>query len=230
MATKGRARAGSRLQMQIYVNERARDLTNAVQREFPELGDSLLEWVSPREESNFREFRDGAFLKALGLERFTPHLKEFWPARGPVWDGLAVGGDHVILAEAKSYPEEFYSGGCKAEADASLVKIREALAQTQSWLDTPVDPDKWMLPLKLNEPSSSLYQSANRYAHLFFLREVVDVNALLVHVLFENDQTFKGASQAVWEAHLPVIEEELGLRGVRVPFAGHIFLPAAATP
>jgi hypothetical protein len=47
----------------------------------------------------------------IGLEGLAPQLAEFWPARGPVWDGPAVyptpGGEGgVILIEGKSYPGE----------------------------------------------------------------------------------------------------------------------------
>jgi hypothetical protein len=230
MASHGPARAGSRLQMQVYVNSRADELSAVLREAFPELNEASVEWVSPLEADDYREYRDGAFLEKLNLERHRSELGKFWPARGPVWDGLATAGESVILAEAKSYPDEFYSTGCKAEAAASVEKIRQALARTQEWLGLDPDPERWMYQLREDEPSSSLYQSANRYSHLFFLREVAGVDACLAHVLFLEDHTFKPATRDDWVESLIRIEDDLGLRGVDVPYAGHVFLHAAVEP
>jgi hypothetical protein len=219
---RGCALAGSQLQLQIYVNRREQELSAAVLQAFPDLLESgaSLEWKSPLEAERFAEYRDGAFLQAVGLSSLTKELRDFWPARGPVWDGLAVysgaRGRGVVLAEGKSYPREFYSGGTRAGPD-SLERIRSALAETQRWLGVEPEPDRW---------TSSLYQSANRYAALYWLREICGVDAKLVHVLFENDSTFKGSTRAEWEAALPEIEADLGLAGVHLPHAAHVFLPA----
>ena len=75
-----------------------------------------LRWTSPLENEKFAEYRDAAFLKAIELHDAAEALRHFWPKGGPVWDGLAVierpeGEAGVILAEGKSYPDEFYSGG-----------------------------------------------------------------------------------------------------------------------
>ena len=215
---RGCAFAGSQLQMQIYVNRREPELSAAVLRTFPDLLESgaSLEWKSPLEGKRFAEYRDTAFLRAIGRPDLAGKLRAFWPARGPVWDGLAVhsgrSGTGVVLAEGKSYPREFYSGGTRA-GPASLKRIRAALAETQRWLGIEPDPGRW---------TGSLYQSANRYAALYWLREICGVDAKLVHVLFEND----GATQTDWDAGLPQIERDLGLEGIPVPHAGHIFLPA----
>ena len=131
----------------------------------------------------------------------------------------------MLLAEAKSHPEEFYAGGTKAKSEASLELIRSSLARTQEWLGVPPDPDRWMYPLRAT-PSSSLYQSANRYAHLYFLRETARMDAWLVHVLFVDDETHIATSRERWRRTLPEIERDLGLAGIPVPFAGHVFLPA----
>jgi hypothetical protein len=81
------------------------------------------------------------------------------------------------------------------------------------------------LPLRPNDPGhSSVYQSANRFAHLLWLRER-GIEAWLVHVLFHDDPTYRGTTRKEWEAALPQIEDDLGLRGVTVPHAGHVFLP-----
>ncbi len=53
---------------------------------------------------------------------------------------------------------------------------------------------------------SSLYQSANRYAHLYWLREVAGVDAWLTHLLFVDDPTYGATSQELWEEKLPELE------------------------
>jgi hypothetical protein len=227
---EGPAERGSRLQMQIAVNRRSDELNQELLNAFPELRGrgAAITWRSPLA-PDYRELRDGEFLQAVDLGHLAPQLREFWPLRGPVWDGLATvrfadGGRGVVLAEAKSHPEEFYAGGTKAKSDASLTLIRASIARTQEGLGIPVDVDRWLYPLR-STPSSSLYQSANRLAHLHFLRDIAGVEAWLVHVLFVEDRTHFPTSRSRWRQALTQIEHELGLRGVSVPFAGHVFLP-----
>jgi hypothetical protein len=81
-----------------------------------------------------------------------------------------------------------------------------------------------MDPLRPTERGhSSVYQSANRYAHLCWLRKH-GIEAWLVHLLFVEDPTFGRTSRADWESALPQIEDDLGLRGVPVPYATHVFV------
>ena len=83
----GRARAGSQLQIQIYVNRRSEELSQKVFEGLPGLASlhPRLNWVSPLENDRFVEYQDVAFLKACGLEHLSAELKAFWPRRGPVW-------------------------------------------------------------------------------------------------------------------------------------------------
>jgi len=55
---------------------------------------------------------------------------------------------------------EIYGNGCQAQG-ASREMIAKALAETKQWCHADPTAD-WMGPL---------YQSANRLAHLYFLRE-----------------------------------------------------------
>jgi hypothetical protein len=217
---------GSRFQMQEYVNRRPDELEQAIVEAFPELDGATFEWTAPLEVDGYAEPQDGAFLQAVGQPRLAKKLGAFWPARGPVWDGLATltlsgARSGALLLEGKSYPGELRGGGMAAKSPASRKKIRAALAQTQEWLECEAQPELW---------TGSLYQSANRYAHLYFLRGLNDVPAWLVHVLFLNDATHIGASRDDWELALPAVERELGLEGVSVPSAGHVFLPAVFRP
>jgi hypothetical protein len=226
------AARGSQLQMQLYVNHRPRELSAAVLAAFPELAgrDASITWTAPLEREGFREPRDRDFLRAVEREDLAENLASFWPSRGPVWDGLAIvrfpsGDAGVLLAEGKSYPKEFYAGGSKAVSAGSIERIRRSITATQEWLGLEADPDRWLKPLR-EDASSSLYQSANRYAHLYWLRELAETEAWFVHTLFTDDVSFKGASRDEWEVELPVIEADLGLTAVRVPYAEHVFLPA----
>jgi len=181
----GRAYAGSQLQLQIYVNLRAEELSQKIIQGLPSL-ESLglsLRWVSPLEKDKFAEYQDSAFLKACGFEELSADLRRFWPRGGPVWDALACvdygevhTGKGVLLVEAKSHPPEIYGSGCQA-SPKSRRKIEEALLLAKRWLGIKENID-WTGPL---------YQSANRFAHLYFFREIANVPAWFVNIYFLND-------------------------------------------
>ena len=173
---RGRAWAGSQLQIQIAVSRRQSALSQKTAKAIGLPAASSLVWTSPLEEDRFAEYMDRSFLRALGLERLAPSLAAFWPRSGPRWDGLArvetaraLSG--VVLVEAKSYPKEMEGGGCKAEG-ASLGQIREALEEAKRWFAVPDSVD-WLGPW---------YQFANRLAHVYFLRERHGIPTWLVNV------------------------------------------------
>jgi hypothetical protein len=227
--TRTWAERGSQLQLQLYVNHRAEVLNGAIREKFSDLQGEL-RWRVPLEADGFREPRDRDFLAAIGCDDLVDELATFWPARGPVWDGLAVverseSRDGVVLVEAKSHPAEIYGGGSGATAEASVKRIREALEATQQRLGVPVDADRWIRPLRPDELGhSSVYQSANRYAHLCWLRDT-GIDAWLVHVLFYDDPTYLCTSRQEWDEALLKIDDDLGLDGVGVLHADHVFLP-----
>jgi hypothetical protein len=215
---------GSQLQVQIYVNRRSGDLTEAVLGALPSLARQTRKicWTVPLEHEGFAEPKDEAFLRAVGWGDLAAELAEFWPARGPVWDALAVAvlpdrRPGVVLAEGKSYPEEFRGVGAKA-GDVSRDKISNAIAATQHWLGAEEAPDLWL---------GDLYQSANRLAHLYWLREVAQVEAWLVYLLFTDDYTHRAASREEWDEAIPLVDEDLGLAS-HSEIAGHTYLPALA--
>lgn len=237
--TDGWDARGSKVQVRLYVNRRTDELNAAVLEQFPELADRepRIEWTAPLEGNGFREPQDRDFLKAIGCEHLADELKRFWPSGGPVWDALARlhfpdGTSGALLVEAKSHPDEIYGGGSKAgESESargleSRKQIAAALAETQRALGVREgDPERWMTPLRASEPGhSSVYQSANRYAHLVWLRKN-GVDAWLAQVLFYDDPTYRGTSLEQWKAALPRVGEDLGLRGMKVPHAENVFLP-----
>ena len=138
----GWAYAGSQLQVQIYVNCRSEEITHAVLDaiQLSASIDTSIRWVSSLKSEKFSEYKDLAFLSAVGLDTNDSALKEFWPRGGPVWDALGViesdtrmGGTGVLLVEAKSHPPEIYGNGCQASLK-SRKKIEAALEETKRWL------------------------------------------------------------------------------------------------
>lgn len=219
----GRAFAGSQLQLQIYVNRCSDTLSKAILAVLspPPPHGSTIRWVSPLEVEKFAEYIDEDFLAALSLQRFADQLFDFWPGRGPNWDGLAIvenGGAVVgyILAEAKSYVAEMQSS-CMAKSPASVAKIDAALAQTKQWLGVQKEID-WKI---------GFYQFANRLAHLYFLREIAGLPAAwLVNLCFVDDQHRRTSTQE-WECGLAEARRKLALPN-SVPWVCDVLLPARA--
>jgi hypothetical protein len=221
---QGRAERGSQLQMQIYANHRREELSAAILSALPDLGGraSGLEWRSPLREQNFAEYQDAAFLDAIGCGDLGEELNRFWPARGPVWDGLATakldsGSDGVVLVEGKSYPGEIYGPGSQAgesgseRGKTSRERIRAAIAATQEALGAEdVGPDDWIG--RGQGAPGSLYQMANRLAHLHWLRSR-GRQAWLGFICFVEDPTFNATTREEWETELPKTWQRLGLSG-----------------
>jgi hypothetical protein len=236
------AARGSQLQMQLYVNRYRVELDAAIFDQVPELAEQAtgIDWRAPLA-PGFSEPSDAAFLRALDLGHLVEALSDFWPARGPVWDGLAVlqlrnGNQGALLVEGKSHPGEIYGGGTQAGStgtaagQASRAKIEHALLQTQRRLGIPEDAGRWMNPLRPGQPGhSSIYQTANRYAHLLWLRDQ-GVEAWLVHLLVTDDPTYGSTTLAEWAHALPGVERDLGLEGVEVPHASHVFIAGRDAP
>lgn len=221
-ATPGRAVCGSRRQLQDYVNRFPRCLDEAILRALPAgicHADPRIEWLSPLESDNYREYRNRPFLQHLGLADSADRLAAYWPRLGPCWDGLGLvrglkeSRRGILLVEAKSDLEEVEGIGCRASA-ASMPLIIEAFRETRGWLGAEETP-AWTGPL---------YQTANRFAHLHFLRNRLGVSAWLVQVYFLNDP-IRPASRADWLPAIAGVHARLGLNS-RPPFTLDVFLPA----
>jgi hypothetical protein len=125
----GCAFAGSQRQIQSYVNEWLELLNNAV-AECLSLNRQGMDvnWVSPVRSGRFAEYRDGDFLRRLGLAHLALALRKFWPRGGPCWDAPARfrvnGSDGYLLIEAKSHPPEIDGkGSCAAGPSLTLIGI-----------------------------------------------------------------------------------------------------------
>jgi len=176
-----------------------------------------INWVSPLANDSYAEYRDGEFLEILGLERFAPQLAEFWPERGPCWDALARVGEGCVLIEAKSHVSEIYGSGCGA-GERSLVKINAGLDETKRRLGAPIAAN-W---------TGKLYQSANRYAYLYFLREKCSIPAYLLNVYFVADRWTR-TSEEQWNEAIREVNAALGLTSP-VPFSASLFFDVSDLP
>lgn len=195
------ARRGSQKWIQVAVNEHPEVLRHALQAAGALAPRVKVEWLSPLAD-RFAEYRDDAFLQRLGVELTKRPLSSFWPARGPVWDGLARTSDgEYLLVEAKAHIAEIVSPASKA-SPASLAKIERALKETRDAL-APKTTISW---------SGTFYQITNRLAHLYLLRRLNGVKARLVFLYFVGDSDVGGPRTIEeWEGAIRVTEAYFGI-------------------
>jgi hypothetical protein len=165
-------------------------------------GAAAIDWLSPVATDNFAEHRDEASLGKLSLKHLAPALKAFWPARGPQWDGLArTDRGDLLLIEAKAHVAETCSPACQA-SPASLSRIVAALDRTKERFGATSSADWTRL----------FYQTANRLAHLDWLRNDCGTPAWLVFVEFVGDADMGGPMSAEgWEAASVLTRNAMGL-------------------
>ena len=195
---------GSLKWMQLAANERADYLNRMVRDACSIPSEEMIEWLSPRADDEWAEYRDGDFLNLLGIELSARPLREFWPRLGPQWDALGrIHSGGVLLVEAKANILEAVSPPSQA-SPRSLSRIRASLEDTQRFLrvDTRID---W---------TAKLYQYANRLAHLYLLRELNGIDARLLFIYFVGDRDVDGPRTVrEWQAALTVVKGVLGLPG-----------------
>jgi hypothetical protein len=165
-------------------------------------GASRIIWRSPIADDSLAEYRDADFLNRVGLARLAPALSEFWPARGPQWDALALTDkEDVLLVEAKAHVRELCSPGSQATG-ASRERIAGNLDEIAARLGAHPGRAPWI---------TQFYQLANRLAHLCFLRDN-GVKAWLVLVNFIGDGDMEGPARATeWQAAYQVAWHVMGL-------------------
>jgi hypothetical protein len=192
---------GSLLDIQILVNDFPVLLTNNI-RSAIDISSNSIDWVSPRRDDDFAEYRDNGFLDKLGVPSLKTSLDEFWPKKGPQWDALGRGNKpEYFLLEAKANVREIVSPPTSA-SDKSLRLIRKSLDSCKEFLKTKNQAD-W---------AGTFYQYTNRLTHLYFMRIVNRLPAFLVFVYFIGDKSVSGPeSIAEWKAALTVLEGSLGL-------------------
>ena len=198
---------GSQRWLQIAVNRCPDVIDSAIANALDLCPGEEIEWLSPLESDCFAEYRDAKFLKRLGVSLDCRPLKDFWPKKGPQWDGLArtrTSGGRLLLLEAKANIPELDSTPTGATRD-SLKKIEKALAETRKFLKVKSETD-W---------SQCFYQYANRLAYLYLLRELNCLDAYLVFVYFVDDRTRlpdeDPVSRERWEGAISLATKHLGI-------------------
>ena len=196
---------GSQRWLQLAVNRCPNVIDEAIAKAIDLEHGETIKWLSPLESDGFTEYQDQAFLGRLGLSPQHRRLEDFWPKRGPVWDGLArTSGGRYLLIEAKANIPEFDTSPSGASG-GSICKIRKAFDETRAFLRIRTKTD-W---------SKCFYQYANRVAHLYFLRELNKVDATLVFVYFVGDTTVSGkdpVSHEGWQTAIGLATHHLGIR------------------
>lgn len=223
----GLAYAGSMLQIQLYVNQHPDVLERSLIAAMGDDSISGITWTSPLAADGYREYRNGAFLERLGLDRYREALAEFWPSKGPCWDALGVAhlaGEpyRYLLVEAKSYPDEADST-MGAKAPSSVDRIGRSLAAASEFHQFDDVPRTWI---------DGRYQAANRLAHLYFLTQICGLEASLLFLCFTEDPThpsIKSVPLADWQSANERFWLDLGLAGH--PRDTHIaYLPGLERP
>lgn len=196
------AKRGSQKWIQLAVNDHASFLDRAIREALGFKKSEQITWLSPLREDAYSEYRDKGFIRRLGIELASRPLEEFWPRRGPQWDGLGrTESDNILLVEAKANIPEIVSPACQA-SDHSKSLIQRSLREVQEFLKIDLNID-WV---------GKLYQYANRIAHLYFLREINQIPAHLVFVYFIGDHDVDGPGSVLeWKAALKVAKGVLGI-------------------
>jgi len=85
---QGHGVKGSQKWIQKLVNEKP-DLLNSLIKIQLNLSDTdTITWLSPLAEDGYSEYQDQAFLDLLSITLPKISLSDFWPLKGPAWDGL----------------------------------------------------------------------------------------------------------------------------------------------
>ena len=193
---------GSQKWIQKLVNERPDLLTSFTRTQLDLPNTDTITWLSPIADDEYAEYQDQAFLDLLGIKLANVSLSDFWPSRGPVWDGLGRSETgKVFLVEAKSHISEVLSPRTGA-GEKSLRKIKKSLNDTKTFLRSNSEHD-W---------ASTFYQYTNRLAHLYLLRALNKVPAYLVFIYFVNDKEMKGPKSIhEWNGALSLLTSYLGI-------------------
>ena len=193
---------GSQQWIQKLVNEKPDLLNTPIRSQLDLSCTEKITWLSPIAHDEYAEYRDQAFLDLLGIKLLKVPLSDFWPSRGPVWDGLGKSDSgNVFLVEAKSHISEVLSPKTGAGVK-SLRQINKSLNEIKTFLHSKSEHD-W---------ASIFYQYTNRLAHLYLLRALNEVPAYLVFLYFVNDKDMNGPKSVdEWIGALSLLKSYLGV-------------------
>lgn len=195
------AAAGSQRWLQIAINRKPELLLSALRRSGAINPRTAVKWQSPLE-PEFLEYRDRTALERAGVADLKKPLKDFWPPRGPVWDGLGITSDgHPLFLEAKAHIPEAASPASRA-SPTSFQLIERSLHEARRFY-APKATATW---------SNLFNQYANRLAHHYFLTELNAVPSSLVFLYFVNADDMLGPmSEEEWHGAIRLIHAALGL-------------------
>lgn len=167
--------------------------------------DDSIEWLSPILNDEFAEYYDEEFIDRLGIDKnkLLIPLNDFWPKSGPRWDGLGkTNTGKYFLIEAKAHIDEAvdYSSGATSEISIDLIK--NSIEKAKGFYS---DNKKayWQMPF---------YQYANRLAHLYYLKELNNINAFVIFIYFCNAPDVDSpANSDEWNGHIRTVEKVFAL-------------------
>jgi hypothetical protein len=166
--------------------------------------DEQLTWRCPLESEGFKEYRDRAGLRALCIDKLSAReMSDFWPSRGPVWDGLAITQRaNRILLEAKAHIPELLSPASAAKSAAAVDLIHASLQEARSFY-APRSKINW---------GAHFYQCCNRLAHQYFLAHVNGHQTKLVFLYVINVNEMNGpTTKNEWIGATKLVHALLGL-------------------
>ena len=161
---------GSLKWIQHIVNDLPHILNKPINEFIGSKKESRIEWLSPKADDDYAEYRDQDFLDLLGIKLTKTKLGDFWPSRGPQWDALGRIDDKAyFLVEAKAHVAEIISSS-QAKAPSSKSLIKKSLKETAK-------------ALKLN-PSFDL--TSRPFCFSWFLFKHIKSPLLIVYYRFLN--------------------------------------------
>jgi hypothetical protein len=192
---------GSLRDIQVLINNHPALLTSRIQEILRQPIE--IEWLSPKKEDSFAEYRDSEFIKKLGCYPLNVPLESFWPSRGPQWDGLGRSGKSLFLIEAKANIAEILSPPMKAKDESSIRLIKKSLEETKRFVNARSEVD-W---------SKFFYQYTNRLAHLYYLAHLNRKSAYLIFLYFTGDASVDGhpTTREEWSGAVKLMKEYLGI-------------------
>ena len=203
MANQPFATAGSQRWLQIAIDcapdllDHSLRLAGAIDQD-----DSVI-WKSPLASEGFVEYKDGAVLRALGIDKLPVRsMAQFWPRRGPVWDALGkTQKGTLIMVEAKAHIPEAASPPSRA-SEKSLAHIRRSLEEAR----------RFYAPRAKADWSGVLYQYANRLAFQYLMAHLNGLPSKLIFLDFCNATDVNGPESAdEWRGATRLIHALLGL-------------------
>lgn len=162
-----------------------------------------IEWLSPRVDDEYSEYRDQAFLDLLEIDLPYVGLSDFWPSDGPLWNaiGRSENSAYFLVEAAASVTEIISSSQTKSLESEALIK--RSLDEVCSYLELNSEFDL----------TKNFYRYVNRLAHLYLLRILNNIPVYLIFVYFLNDYTNKPTSKPEWDGALNLMHSLLGSEG-----------------